>query len=60
MITNIQYSEKKYQFFKVHKRFCEMSCMQYDTNHITWAKAWRFWGIKREINGIKVYKAIDK
>ena len=39
-----------------------MSCTQYDTNHITWAKAWenKFWGIKREINGIKLYKAIDK
>ena len=39
-----------------------MSCTQYDTNHITWAKAWeiKFMEIKWEINGIKVYKAIDK
>ena len=39
-----------------------MSCTQYDTNHITWAKAWgnQVLGIKREINGIKLFKAMDK
>ena len=39
-----------------------MSCTQYDTNHITWAKAWgnQVLGNKREINGIKPQRAIDK
>ena len=38
-----------------------MSCTQYDTNHITWAKAGgiKFWGIRGEINGIKLYKSSE-
>ena len=59
---NVQYSESSINFFEVHKRFCEMACTQYDTNHITWAKTCgnQFLGDKREINGIQIYKAIDK
>ena len=39
---NYEYTifRKKYNFLKVHKRCCEISCAQYDTNQITWAKAW--------------------
>ena len=44
------------------KDFVKMSCTHYDTNHITWAKAWenQVWGLKSEINGIKIHKVIDK
>ena len=58
---HIQFSEKS-EFFKVHKRFCEMSCKHYGTNHITWANAWgnQGFGDNKGNNGIKVYKAIDK
>ena len=37
---NIKYSENSINFSKFIKVFGEMSCTQYDTNHITWAKAW--------------------
>ena len=36
---NTQYSENIINFSNFIKD-CKMSCMQYDTNHITWAKAW--------------------
>ena len=50
MIMNDKYSEKSIIFLKD------------DTHHITWVKAEviKFRGIKREMNGIKITRAVDK
>ena len=57
---NIKYSENSINY-QVHNRFCEMSCTQYDTNHITWEKAWgksSFGGYKGKLTGLNYIKQL--